>query len=233
MKYILTILTIATLFSCSKEGVGGSSLISGKVEKRILTRNGDVVETIPAADKSVFIIYGSESYYNDDVKTDLSGYFEFPFLEKGDYELFAYSDCIDCSTGKNTKNQTVSLSRGENTEVTLTVDKVVDYDDGNSVLSGVLMEQEYVGSFPVNAPFVSQENEVYITYGNDDVYFDRMDTGFDGKFEFHDLIQGTYTIYAYSKCGTCVNVDDTVSYQVEITSNNSLIEGDTLTIEMR
>jgi hypothetical protein len=233
MRLLISILAVLTLASCTKEGVGGASLISGKVMKKIITTKGDSVETVPAIDKNVFIIYGDETYYNDDVKSDITGHFEFPFLEKGSYELFAYSDCLDCPEGKKTSSTSITVERGEDVEVELIVEKIVDYDDGSSTISGVLMEQEYVGTFPVNVPFASQENEVYITYGDDEVYFDRMDTGFDGKYEFKELIKGVYTVYAYSKCGSCINVMDTVSFQIEIENNNTSIFADTLTIEMR
>lgn len=233
MRIVIAFFAVSLLVSCSKEGVGGSALISGKIFKKIVTQKGVAVDTIPAIDKNVFITYGSESFHNDDVESDIKGEFEFPNLEKGNYQLFAYSDCITCTNGKKEVSLDVSLDRGKNVEVELMVEKIVDYDDGSSTVSGVLMEQEYVGNFPVNAPYESQENEVYITYGSDDVYFDRMDTGFDGKYEFRDLIKGSYTLYAYSKCGTCVNVDDTVSFQFEVLENNSLISADTLIIEMR
>lgn len=233
MRFILPIVILLSMVSCSKEGVGGSSLISGTVSKKLITSKGHVVDTIPAIDKEVFITYGEGTFYNDDVKTNVSGTFEFPFLEKGGYSLFAYGDCLDCDNGKVAVSKSVSMTKGENVSVDLIVEKIVDYDDGSSVLSGVLMEQEYVGSFPVNTPYPSQENEVYITYGDDAVYFDRMDTGFDGKYEFKDLIKGEYTIYAYSKCGTCVSVNDTVSYSIQITENNSVYTGDSLTLEER
>lgn len=233
MKGVFSILIALTIVSCTKEGIGGSGVISGTVKRNIISKNGEFIESIPAIDKSVFITYGDEGYYNDDLKTDINGYFEFEYLEKGDYELFVYSDCIDCTSGKKEIAKTTSLKKGDHKEIEIEIDKIVDYDDGSSVISGVLMEQEFVGSFPVGAPYVSQENEIYITYGTDEVYFDRMDTGFDGKYEFKGLVKGIYTLYAYSTCGTCVNVNDTVSYQIEITNNNTSLAGDTLILEKR
>lgn len=233
MKAIFSVLIVLLIVSCSKEGVGGSGVISGTVKRNIISKNGEFIESIPAINKSVFITYGDENYYNNDLKTDINGYFEFEYLNKGDYKLFVYSDCIDCTSGKKEVSKSTTLKKGGHNEVEIEIDKIVDYDDGSSVISGVLIEQEFVGVFPVGDPYVSQENEIYITYGTDEVYFDRMDTGFDGKYEFKDLVKGVYTLYAYSTCGSCVNVNDTVSFQIEITDNNSSLVGDTLILEKR
>ena len=47
----------------------------------------------PAPDQDVYLIYGSENtFYDDDVKTSYDGSFEFRYLQKGDYQIFAYSD---------------------------------------------------------------------------------------------------------------------------------------------
>ena len=83
------------------------------------------------------------------------------------------------------------------------------------------MVQKYVGEFTIGDPYVSQEQEVYIIYGNEEVYFDRMDTGFDGKFEFKGLIKGEYKLYALSECGTCIDIYDTVSVTVNVLNNFS------------
>lgn len=235
MKYIFILLSIAVISSCSKnEGKGGNASITGTVNKILITSNGIAIDTIPAVNKDVFIQYGETDYYNDDNKTNEKGYFEFPFLRKGDYTVFAYSDCYSCASNKETKATTVTIDKkSEEIQVGLYIQKTVDYDDGNSTIKGRLMEQEFAGVFPINSPYPSQENEVYIVFGDDEVYFDRMDTGNDGMFEFKDLVKGTYTLYAYSQCETCTNELDTVAYEISITENNQLINGGDLTIEKR
>ena len=162
----------------------------------------------------------------------MDGYFEFDFLNKGNYKVYANSDCDSCDSEKELSLSNVEIkSKGDETSISLLVKKKADYDDGTSIIKGRLMAQLYVGSFPVNAPFASQENEVYISNSTDEVYFDRMDTGHDGKFEFRDLIKGTYIIYAYSECGSCTNVLDTVSYTITIGSNYEEVNVGDLTIE--
>ncbi len=232
MQKLILIVVIISLFSCSQEGVGGKGKISGYIEKQIVNRNNIAIDTVPASSKNVYIIYGDESYYNDKAVTNTDGYFEFDFLNKGDYKIYANSDCDSCDSGKElTLNNVEIKSKSDEVSTLLLVKKIVDYDDGTSIIKGRLMEQLYVGSFPVNSPYASQKNEVFISNGTDEVYFDDMDTGFDGKFEFRDLIKGTYTLYAYSECGTCTNVLDTVSYTITIGSNYQEINVGDLTIE--
>lgn len=43
------------------------------------------------------------------------------------------------------------------------------------------------------------DEEVYVIYGNDASYGDRIRTGPDGVFEFRYLRAGDYTIYVYSE----------------------------------
>ena len=232
MQKLSLMIVILFFFSCSEEGLGGKGKISGYIKKQIINRNNVAVDTIPALGKNVYIIYGNDSYYNDKTVTNIDGYFEFDFLNKGDYKIYANSDCDSCESGKESALTNVEIkSKGVGVSISLLIKKIVDYDDGSSVIKGRLMEQLYVGSFPVNSPYESQKNEVFISNVKDDVYFDDMDTGFDGKFEFRDLIKGTYTLYAYSECTSCINVLDTVSYTVTIGSNYQEINVGDITIE--
>jgi hypothetical protein len=223
MKKIFYLICIVFFAACSKEGEGGSAVISGIVKKEVIAPNGNLIETVAAINKDVFIKFGNSDFVNEDVKTNEFGKFEFPFLRKGEYSIFVYSDCIDCDAGKESIEQSVELKKFNSTisDLELVVRKTVDYDDGSSSIKGRLMVQRYVGEFTIGDPYVSQEQEVYIVYGNEEVYFDRMDTGFDGKFEFKDLIKGAYKLYALSECGTCIDVYDTASVTVNVLNNFS------------
>jgi hypothetical protein len=46
--------------------------------------------------------------------------------------------------------------------------------------------------------FPAAKEDVYIVYGNQSVYGDKMETGYDGTFRFSYLTPGKYTVYAYS-----------------------------------
>ena len=100
---------------------------------------------------------------------------------------------------------------------------------GTSTIKGTVTVWEYnndfldkVGEYP------GQEVEVYIIYsGNpEDVYGDRMDTDWEGKYEFNYLQEGKYTIYALTKDTT--NFYNKEKYpvfrEVEITGKDQTIE---------
>lgn len=46
--------------------------------------------------------------------------------------------------------------------------------------------------------FPAAKEDVYIVYGNNEIYGDKMETGYDGFFRFSYLRPGKYTVYAYS-----------------------------------
>ena len=81
-----------TLFSCSKEeGEGGRSSISGTIHLTDVTGfNAGDEYNVP--DYDVYIIYGEDdNVYDDDIKTNYDGTFEFKNLRKGTYRVFAYT----------------------------------------------------------------------------------------------------------------------------------------------
>jgi len=79
-------------FACTKEGVGGDASIHGyvKAEKWNSTFTQYIGE-YPAKGVYVYIQYDDTLGYDDRILTDYHGYFEFPFLYKGDYHLYTYS----------------------------------------------------------------------------------------------------------------------------------------------
>ena len=119
IKLILPIFILLMVFSsCRKvEGPGGSVTIKGVVIER--NHVGTSIFEYPAADQDVYIIYGSEnSFYDDDVSTSYDGSFEFRYLQKGDYQIFAYQDNPSVASGTdevlvqvnaNEKNQVIIL----------------------------------------------------------------------------------------------------------------------------
>tara|TARA_B100000780_G_C21050563_1_gene421894 strand:+ start:387 stop:788 length:402 start_codon:yes stop_codon:yes gene_type:complete len=112
-KFLFAVLTISLLFSCAKsEGVGGRATIKGKIIVDNINILGDIVETYDAQDIEVYIIYGQENNtFNDDVNTSHDGTFEFNHLNTGNYEVFLYSDCINCAKGQDSLiNRNISIS---------------------------------------------------------------------------------------------------------------------------
>ena len=126
IKLILPIFILLMVFSsCRKvEGPGGSVTIKGVVIER--NHVGTSIFEYPAADQDVYIIYGSEnSFYDDDVSTSYDGSFEFRYLQKGDYQIFAYQDNPSVASG--TDEVSVQVNASENNQViildTIYIDK--------------------------------------------------------------------------------------------------------------
>ena len=126
IKLILPIFILLMVFSsCRKvEGPGGSVTIKGVVIER--NHVGTSIFEYPAADQDVYIIYGSEnSFYDDDVSTSYDGSFEFRYLQKGDYQIFAYQDNPSVASG--TDEVLVQVNANENNQViildTIYIDK--------------------------------------------------------------------------------------------------------------
>ena len=126
IKLILPIFILFMVFSsCRKvEGPGGSVTIKGVVIER--NHVGTSIFEYPAADQDVYIIYGSEnSFYDDDVSTSYDGSFEFRYLQKGDYQIFAYQDNPSVASG--TDEVLVQVNASENNQViildTIYIDK--------------------------------------------------------------------------------------------------------------
>ena len=116
IKLILPIFILFMVFSsCRKvEGPGGSVTIKGVVIER--NHVGTSIFEYPAADQDVYIIYGSEnSFYDDDVSTSYDGSFEFRYLQKGDYQIFAYQDNPSVASG--TDEVLVQVNASENNQV--------------------------------------------------------------------------------------------------------------------
>ena len=46
--------------------------------------------------------------------------------------------------------------------------------------------------------FPAAKEDIYIVYGNESIYGDKMETGYDGFYRFRYLTQGNYKLYAYT-----------------------------------
>jgi len=88
--------------ACHKEaGEGGKSVIKGKVFVQDYNTSQTVlISEYYGPDIDVYIIYGEgNTYFNDRIRTSYDGSFEFPYLAKGKYKIFAYEKCITCPSG--------------------------------------------------------------------------------------------------------------------------------------
>jgi hypothetical protein len=74
---------------------------------------------------------------------------------------------------------------------------------GKSTIYGKVLVKDYNSTFTVlQETYYGPEIWVYLIYGDDRDYGDRIQTGYDGTYEFKYLRPGTYHVYAYSKDST-------------------------------
>mgnify|MGYP003685484907 CR=1 FL=1 len=120
---------LLTLVSCKKEeGTGGSSTISGTIEVTSFNEfSGVEIENYNAKGKRVYILYGDDEIQSDDTRTNYDGKFEFPFLKKGDYKIYVFSDC-SCPGGEEAIFKSVTISDNNQTVYTgdISIAKFVD-----------------------------------------------------------------------------------------------------------
>ena len=79
--------------SCKKEaGEGGRATIRGKVYAEYWDKTYTIkADSGYAPDVDVYIIYGDEPTYGNRTKASYDGTYEFKYLQKGDYKIYAYS----------------------------------------------------------------------------------------------------------------------------------------------
>jgi hypothetical protein len=96
----LSICLIIGATACKKdEGKGGKYSITGKVFQRKYDPSWVAkIDSFYIADEDVYIIYGDDVTFGDHQKTNYDGTYEFKFLRKGHYTIYAYSDTINSVT---------------------------------------------------------------------------------------------------------------------------------------
>lgn len=132
MKKGITILSLLLLVAaCDKpSGEGGTSAIEGKILVlegfyNVFTQSFDTTALYYSENEDVYIIYGSDSssIYNDSFETSWDGSYRFDYLRKGNYVLYAYSDCDSCPSGKEPVFWEVTI--GKNNQVYQISDQVI------------------------------------------------------------------------------------------------------------
>jgi len=71
---------------------------------------------------------------------------------------------------------------------------------GTSSIKGKVIIRDYNTNFTeLIEQYYAPDEEVFIIYGDDPVYGDKVTTNYDGTYEFSYLREGNYKIYSYSK----------------------------------
>jgi hypothetical protein len=119
MKKIILLFTAILFLSCSKEeGLGGLAKITGKVYGIDINSSGNIVGQGYLGDVTVYISKSGETAYFDKVDSAYDGSFTFKFLQKGNYDIWAFGDCDNCSWDQNFTKKTISISSAKETVTT-------------------------------------------------------------------------------------------------------------------
>ncbi|MCC6385277.1 MAG: hypothetical protein LC117_08750 [Bacteroidia bacterium] len=103
-------------------------------------------------------------------------------------------------------------------------------EGGTSSIQGYLHVKDYNASQVILfGEYPGVDEWVYIIYGNDISYGDRVRTNYEGKFEFNYLRNGDYRVYAYSDDTTLAGTRAVVK-NVTITKKNEVVTIDSLII---
>ena len=197
-RILMTLLALALIMpSCNKgPGEGGTGTLQGYV-KLVHHPDDDYTltpDTMAAAKTDVFIIYGNEVYFGNDVETGADGMYQFEYLRPGDYTVFAYSTLP--SGEKVAVYESVNLQHGAVMNVpTLYIHDGKAY--GTSIVKGRVHATYYHnGSYRGEA--WACEHRVYIRRVGEDIPFDDTRVGPDGYFAFQKLQPGEYEVFTAS-----------------------------------
>jgi hypothetical protein len=98
---------------------------------------------------------------------------------------------------------------------------------GTSTITGKVKVRDYNGNFTfLIGEFYGGDEDVFIVYGDDEVYGDKVATHYDGTYRFEFLREGNYKVFAYSKDSASYPVTKTVAVikEVSITGKNQKVK---------
>lgn len=196
--FLLVFVAMTLLFpACNKgPGEGGSGMVRGYV-KLVHHPDDDYTltpDTMAAAKTDVFIIYGDEQFFGDDVETNAEGMYQFEYLLPGNYTVFSYSTLP--SGEKVAVSASVDLTRGALVQVpTLYIHDGKAY--GTSIVKG-RVHAAYYHNGSYRGEGWACEHRVYIRRMGEDIPFDDTRVGPDGYFAFQKLQPGEYEVFTAS-----------------------------------
>ena len=221
IKHLFFLLLFSVIFfSCkNEEGEGGSSVVQGYIYKIIHSDNNFTfrTDTVPASKEDVFIIYGNENFYGNDLKADASGFYKFSYLTEGSYTLFSYNSQPDGTREK------VAVSVNVDKYKTIQADTLFIHTGdsyGTSIVKGTINVIYYKkGVYEATGKGIGQR--VFICNSGEEVPFNDVKSGINGVFGFEKLKPGAYDIFVITK-------DPNTEVESTIKQTISVVEADTI-----
>ena len=215
-RVILSLLSLLLLASCNlHEGEGGTGTVRGFV-KLIHHPDDDyqlTVDTVDAARTDVYIVYGDEDFYGDDVKTNPDGLYQFEYLTPGRYTVFSYSTLP--SGERVPVSETVTLERGGVAQV-----PTIYIHDGKAYGTAIVKGKVW-GVYFHNDSYRGEgwayEHRVYLRRLGESYHLDDTRVGLDGVFAFQKVQPGTYEVITYTQNAQEVPspIIDTIAVQAD------------------
>ena len=227
MKKLLSCLLLAFLAllmsACNTgPGTGGTATLEGTV---LLVQHPDdnyslVTDTVPAAKEDVFLVYGNNTFYDDDLEADNTGFYRFKYLRPGTYTVYAYSTLP--SGERVAVSQTVNVERGQVTTVpTIYVHEGKAY--GRSIIKGTVNATYIDKNGDVLATGPAYDHRVYIQRVGDPFPFDDVRVGINGVFMFQKIDPGDYIVFT-----TSIYDEDEIPYLIQrnvtVTAPETIVE---------
>lgn len=196
--FLLLALVVVMFASCNnREGEGGTGTVRGYVK---LVHHPDDnyqlgADTVNAAKTDVFIVYGDEDFYGDDVETNPDGLYQFQYLTPGNYTVFAYSTL---ATGEKVPvAETVTLAQGSVAQVpTIYIHDGKAY--GFSIVKGKVWGM-YFHNESYRGEAWAYEHRVYLRKLGEPYHLDDVRVGLDGVFAFQKVQPGTYEVITFTE----------------------------------
>ncbi len=108
---VFVLLNVGILFSCTKgPGPGGRASIRGKIYARNYNKDYFKIDSGLIGGQKVYIKYGDEPGVGDDVDTDMTGTYVFPYLREGKYTVYAYSKRLTNNTLDSVISQEINIT---------------------------------------------------------------------------------------------------------------------------
>lgn len=217
-------------FSCNKnEGEGGTGTIEGKV---FLVQHPDdnynlETDTVIGAKVDVFIVFGEDIYFGNDVETNSNGVFRFEYLKKGTYTVFAYSEL---ATGERIAvSKTITIKNGASANVgDIYIHEGKAY--GTSMIKGTVWATYFDKNGNTWEDW-AYEHRVYIKKADEPYHFDDARVGIDGVFMFQKLLPGSYQIYTITVDGN--EIPSVIQIDVEVAEPDIIIEVEQMNVNIK
>lgn len=108
---VFWVVVLLMIGGCSKEaGYGGLAEIKGKIFAKDVTSSGILKAEGYLGDQRVYISAHDNPAYFDNVRTSYDGSYSFKFLQKGSYDIWAFSDCDTCIWKQKYSIENVTIS---------------------------------------------------------------------------------------------------------------------------